>query len=75
MDEQTHSTWIVTVDAGRPIQAVAAELRNAGLSVERILEFTGTVIGSATAEIAEKARAVPGVVDVSPGQPMHASKR
>lgn len=73
MEEQPQSTWVVTVGADRPIQAVAEDLRSAGLNVERVLEFTGTVIGSGNPEIAEKARKVPGVVNVSPDHPVYAS--
>jgi hypothetical protein len=58
--------WIVTTAGDRPLQDVARQLRQAGLAVEEVLDEIGCITGSASAEVAERLRAIPGVADVSP---------
>lgn len=56
---------IVTVAGDRSIHQVATDLRQAGMDVDQVLEFTGTVTGSAPAGAAEGLRRISGVADVS----------
>ena len=65
MADEAKKNLIVTVSGDRPIHEVAKDLRAAGLDVDQILEFTGTVTGSAQSQAADKLRSVPGVADVS----------
>jgi len=64
------SSIIVTVSGDRPIHQVAKDLTAAGMNVEQVLEFTGTVTGSAHADATEKLRGISGVADVSADHPV-----
>jgi len=70
MAKKTKQAMVITVSGDRPIHEVAHDLRAAGLDVDQVLEFTGTVTGSAHPKNAERLRSVPGVVDVSPDHPI-----
>ena len=59
---------VVTVSGDRPIRQVAKDLKAAGMNVDQVLEFTGTVTGSASSETHQKLRSVSGVSDVSHDQ-------
>lgn len=71
MANTVKATWVVTLSGDRPIQAVADELKAAGLEVRDVLEFVGTVVGYGSTEVAAKARAISGVADVSPDHEVH----
>jgi hypothetical protein len=73
VNSEQKSNWIITVDEGESVQAVAEKLGNRGMAVSQILEFTNTVVASGDEAAAADARTVAGVVDVSPDHPMHAS--
>ena len=62
--------YIVTVSGDRPIHQVANDLKAAGFNVDQVLEFTGTVTGSADPSLSERLQKVPGVADVSPDYPV-----
>jgi hypothetical protein len=70
MANEAKQPLVITVSGDRPIQDVANDLRVAGLDVDQVLEFTGTVTGSAPPQTAERLRGVPGVADVSPDNPV-----
>ena len=70
MADETKQALIVTVSGDRPIHEVAKDLRAAGLGVDQVLEFTGTVTGSAQPQAADKLRGIPGVADVSVDHPV-----
>ena len=61
-----HKSWIVTTSGDRPVKDVAKDLKAAGFSVEQVLDEIGAITGSADDRVAEKARSVKGVTDVSP---------
>ena len=57
--------WIVTANSNRPINDIARDLADAGLTDIQVLKEIGSVIGSAEDETASKLRKVRGVKDVS----------
>lgn len=61
---------IITLSGDRPIADVARDLQAAGLQVDQVLEFTGTVTGSGGDDLADRLRGVAGVSDVSPDHPI-----
>lgn len=58
-------TWIVTTSGNRPVKDVAKDLRAAGFSIDQVFDEIGSITGSADDRVAEKARAIKGVADVS----------
>ena len=62
--------WIITTSGDRPISEVKKELTKKGFAVGQVLDEIGCIIGDASDAVAEKARGVPGVADVSPDQPI-----
>jgi len=56
---------VITMSGDRPIHEVARDLKAAGFDVGDVLEFTGTVTGSAHPETTKKLRSIRGVADVS----------
>ncbi len=65
MANETKQPLVITMSGNRPIHDVANDLKAAGLDVDQVLEFTGTVTGSAHPQAAERLRGVAGVADVS----------
>ncbi len=66
MANETKQPLVITMSGDRPIHDVANDLRAAGLDVNQVLEFTGTVTGSAHPHAADQLRGIAGVADVSP---------
>lgn len=62
--------WIVTTSGDRPLHDVAKDLRKKGFQVDQVLEEVGSITGAGGDDIAEKARAIPGVTDVSSDMPI-----
>jgi len=62
--------WIVTTSGGRSLKDVASDIKAAGFAIDEVLEAIGIITGSASDSVADKLRAVPGVADVSPDQPI-----
>jgi hypothetical protein len=60
--------WVVTTSGDRPLQDVARQLSGAGFAIEQVLDAIGCITGSASADVAETLRTIPGVADVSPEQ-------
>jgi len=58
--------YVVTTSSTRPVATVADELRRSGFTVAQVLDAIGIVMGSCTPAVAERLRAHPDVVDVSP---------
>jgi hypothetical protein len=54
----------------RPIDEVASDMAAAGFVIDQILGAIGIITGSATDAVAETVRAIPGVDEVSPDQPV-----
>lgn len=61
---------IVTISAERPVREVAKDLSKAGFKVGQILEEIGSITGSCDASQIGKLRAIRGVADVSPDNPI-----
>lgn len=61
--------WVITTSGDRPLKEVTKRLVEKGFAVDQVLDAIGCITGAATEEVAEKARAVPGVADVSPEPP------
>ncbi len=59
-------TWVVTTSSSRPIDAIAAELEEAGFTVDQILEAIGSIIGRSGAASIARLQAIDGVTDVAP---------
>jgi hypothetical protein len=70
MAHEAKQALIITMSGDRPIRQVADDLKAAGLNVDQVLEFTGTVTGSALPQTAERLRSIPGVADVSDDHPV-----
>ncbi|HEX6364052.1 MAG TPA: hypothetical protein VFZ93_13935 [Albitalea sp.] len=62
--------WIVTASPDRPVADIAREVAQAGLAVEQVLEAIGCVVARGGDAAAERARRIPGVVDVSRSGPV-----
>jgi len=62
--------WIVTTSGDRAIADVAKDLKAAGFAVDQTLGEIGIITGKSNAKAITKARAVRGVSDVSPDQPV-----
>lgn len=62
--------WIVTTSADRPLTAVATDLTAAGFRVDQTLEEIGVIIGRAERRILPVIRAITGVSDVAPNEPV-----
>jgi hypothetical protein len=62
--------WIVTTSGDRPLSEVKKELTQIGFTVERVLDEIGCITGTASDNVAKKLRALPGVADVSPDEPI-----
>jgi hypothetical protein len=62
--------WIITASEDRPLRDIVKDLEGAGLTVGEINDEIQSVTGSAAEEAAEKMRAVKGVVDVTPDEPI-----
>jgi hypothetical protein len=56
--------WTVTT-SGQPLDDIAHKLSAAGFSVDQVLTEIGCVTGTADAQVAERLRSIPGVIDVS----------
>jgi hypothetical protein len=56
--------WVVTTSGDRPINEVVRAVETAGFAIDKVLEKF--IMGSATDNVAEAVRAIPGVADVSP---------
>jgi hypothetical protein len=62
--------WVVTTSGDRPLDAVAKDLRKSGFKIEEVLSEIGCITGEGGDEVAEKARKVKGVADVSVNVPI-----
>jgi hypothetical protein len=63
--------WIITTSGDRPLDEVKKELTGKGFAIGQVLDEIGCIIGEASDDTAKKLRAVPGVADVSPDEPIN----
>lgn len=61
-------TWVVTTSGTRSVPDVVRDLRSAGFEVDQALDAIGVITGSGSGDVADAARRIPGVEDVSPDQ-------
>ncbi|MFD2934267.1 hypothetical protein [Spirosoma flavum] len=52
----------------RPLTDITEELTKTGFTVDQVLTEIGCVTGTASNDVAEKLRLIPGVADISPEQ-------
>jgi hypothetical protein len=62
--------WIVTTSGVRPLSEVAKDLTDTGFAIEKVLDEIGCITGSASKDAVQRVRAIPGVTDVSPDEPI-----
>lgn len=58
--------WIVTTSGDRSLGDVAKDLTRTGFAVGQMLDEIGAITGSASEDVVERLRSIPGVADVSP---------
>lgn len=61
----TNTSWVVTTSGERPLEAIAAELKQQGFAVEQVLGAIGCITGKASPAVAKTLRRVAGVADVA----------
>ena len=62
--------WVVTISGSRSLTDVRKNLAESGFTVEQVLGEIPLIIGVAEDDVAEKARKIPGVIDVSAEEPI-----
>jgi hypothetical protein len=70
MAKDAKKRLVITLSGKRPIREVAADLKAAGLEVDRVLEAIGSVTGSSHPKNIKRLRRVSGVADVSLDHPV-----
>lgn len=58
------TTWIVTLDADKPVEPIRRAIERAGLTIQQYLMPASIMIASGTEAQAEKARHIDGVLAV-----------
>lgn len=64
-----NKNWMVTTSGNPSLPEIKKHLIEAGFKVEEVYEEIGCITGSATEDVAERLRKMPGVTDVS--EPPH----
>jgi hypothetical protein len=64
MNDRKHG--VVTLSGARALSDVENALRDAGFAVDQVLDAMGCITGTASEDVAERLRAIPGIADVSP---------
>jgi hypothetical protein len=62
--------WIITTSGDRSLDEVKKDLIDTGFDVDQVLDQIGCITGEASDAIARQLRNIPGVVDVSPDEPI-----
>ncbi|MEJ7736680.1 MAG: hypothetical protein WKF97_04565 [Chitinophagaceae bacterium] len=62
----TSKKWIITTSGDSSVSDVEKSLTATGFNVEQVLDQIGCITGSATDDVAERLRTIPGIADVSP---------
>jgi hypothetical protein len=58
--------WIVSMSGNPSLTDVEKQLTETGFTVEQVLDQINCITGSASDDVAERLRTLPGVADVSP---------
>lgn len=61
--------WVVTASGDRSLSDIEKKLTETGFVVDQVLDEIGCITGTASADVADKLRAIPGVADISPEPP------
>jgi hypothetical protein len=61
--------WMVTTSGERSLPEVKKQVEATGFKVEQVFTEIGCLTGSASDEVADRLRAIPGIADVSPEPP------
>ena len=61
--------WVVTTSGDRSLKDVKKKLADEGFTIDQVLDEIGCIRGTASEDVAERLRAVPGIADVSPEPP------
>ena len=59
------SRWVVTTSGDRDLAEIAEELTTRGFNTDQTLGEIGVLVGSATSDVVDNLRSVPGVADIS----------
>jgi hypothetical protein len=62
--------WIITTSGDRSLDEIKKDLIDSGFDVDQVLDQIGCITGEASDAIAHQLRNIPGVVDVSPDEPI-----
>lgn len=62
--------WVITTSGDRSLSDVKKSLSTAGFAVDQVLDEIGCITGTASDDVANALRAVPGIADVSPETPI-----
>ena len=62
--------WVVTTSGDRSIAEIAKDLSAAGFTIDQTLQEIGVITGKSDPKTVGKARAIRGVSDISPDQPV-----
>ncbi len=62
----TSKKWIITTSGDQPLADISRQMTKKGFDVKQVLEQIGCISGSASDDVAEQLKTIPGVVDVSP---------
>jgi hypothetical protein len=65
-----NKTWVVTTSGERPIGELKEDLEKAGFEIGEVYGEIGVIMGTADEPAVKKLRAIPGVADVSPEEPI-----
>jgi hypothetical protein len=58
--------WVVTASGDKPLKDLKKKLTDSGFTVDQVLGEIGCITGTASDDVANQVRSVPGVADVSP---------
>jgi hypothetical protein len=58
--------WVITTSGEHSFSEIKKKVTETGFTVDQVLNEIGCIIGSATDDVVEKLREIPGVFDVSP---------
>ena len=62
--------WVVTISGSRSLTDVHKSLVESGFKVDQVLGEIPLIMGIAEDDVAERARKIPGVIDVSQEDPV-----
>ena len=58
--------WVITTSGDQSLDDITKQLTKTGFYVEQVLDQIGCITGSASDDVVERLRTIPGIADVSP---------